>query len=148
MSQREAMERIDRFIKNLENKDIILDPEKLKSQWGVEYDAIFGRKKFESFGSIGDMLAKYLALYQQGKSTDDALLRMELVDKALHFINIAYTKDAVKSGDGIYRKYDEAQDEIIRLKKELTEKQDELQQVSTDLLECEAELRSVRHLGE
>jgi len=144
MSQREAIERIDKFIKDLDNRDITLIPEKLTAHWGIETKGFLGRKSFDSHGTIADMLAKYLALYQQAKNSTDVYVRMEVIDQALRFINLAYTKNAVKPSDGIYRKHDEAQDEVSRLKKELLEKQDELQQVSSELLESEAERKSLK----
>ncbi|MDE1728319.1 MAG: hypothetical protein KGH81_03960 [Thaumarchaeota archaeon] len=141
MSQREAIERIDKFIKNLDAQDTILVPEKLRAHWGIESRGWFGKKNFETFGTIGDMLSKYLAIYQQAKNTDDSLLRTQAINEALQWINRVYANGAVKPSDGIYRKYEESQDEILRLKKELQVKQDEIQGVSTDLLECETECR-------
>lgn len=146
MSQREAIERIDKFIRDLDNKDIVLIPEKLTARYGFENVGFLGRKKFDTIGTVGDMLSKNLSLYQQGKNTTDNTLRTILIDEALRWINKAYAEGAVKPSDGIFRRYENSLEENKKLNEEKRELESELQQVSTDYVELEAKCQNLKQL--
>ena len=144
-SQQDAIERIDKFIKQLDQRDIILEPEKLGKRYGYyrKTKNFFGQKD-EYMGSFAEMLSKHLATYQQTKDASDSYLRTLAINDALYWVNLAYTSNIVKSSDGIHRKYDDAQDQITNLTREKKEMKEEIQQMSADLLESEAERRSLK----
>lgn len=147
MSQREPIERIDKFIKRLDDGDIVLIPEKCATEFGFETKSgLLGKSKREHIGTLGDMLSKHLALYQQAKNATDSSLRTIVIDDALKWINHTYALGAVKPSDGIYKKYENCLDQIKQLTREKKEIQDELQQTSADLLESEAERRTLKRL--
>lgn len=146
MGQQESIKRIDTFIKRLDERELILIPEKCSKEFGLETKGagFLGKPKREVIGTLGDMLSKTLAIYQQAKDSPDNSLRTLVIDDALKWINYAYTLGAVKPSDGIYKKYEDCLDQIKKLTREKKEIQDDYQQTSADLLESEAERRTLK----
>lgn len=146
MSQQEAIQRIDKFIKQLDDHDIILELHKLGKNWGYyqETKGFLGYKK-QYVGSFAELLAKRLATYQQAKTSSDSWLRTLAIDEALYWINQVYAWSIVKPSDGLFRRYEDALEQIKSLQRELKEKQEELQSMSSELLESEADRKSLNH---
>lgn len=144
MSQHDAIERLDKFIKQLDNRDIIVASEKLGKSWGYyqKTKSLFGYKR-QYVGSFAEMFARHLATYQQAKNSSDSWLRTTAIDDALYWVNQAYAWNIVQPSDGIYKKYDDCLDQIKQLTKEKNEIQEQFQQTSADLLESEAERKSL-----
>ena|SRR3989338_11126261 len=147
MSNSDAIQRIDKFIKQLDDHDIILESHKLGKSYGYyqKTKSLFGYKD-QYVGTFPEMISKHLAFYQQTKdATDDSTFKVLAIDNALYWINLAYSNNIVNPSDGIFRKYDEALDNINQLIKHQKELEDELQTVSAELLDSEADRRSLKH---
>jgi len=144
MSQHESIERIDKFIKQLDDHDIILEPQKLGKSWGYyqKTKGVFGYKD-QYVGSFAEIFAKRLATYQQAKNSSDNWLRTLAIDEALSWINQAYAWNIVKPSDGILRRYEDALEQIKTLTREKGEIEAERQRISTELIECDTEIKSL-----
>lgn len=147
MSEIDAITRIDKFLKQLDDHDVVIDSQKLGKNWGYyqKTKRLFGYKD-QYVGSFAEMLARHLATYQQAKDLNDSWLRTSAINDALYWLNQAHAWNIVKPSDGIYRKYENCLDQIKQLTKEKKEIQEELQQVSADLLESEAERKTLKRL--